>query len=149
MNFRFFISEAIRTLRRNSAPSIAAFLTVMVTTLVLGVFIPITNIATGAANDVRSRLLVEIFINDDATKAEIAELRETLEANPNLALKRGVKATCDSVEQEALSAPMAIDGNDTDRASRWSSENNREDASHYLQLEFPEEISVSFVVRQA
>lgn len=67
-------------------------------------------------------------------------------ANPNLALKKGVKATCDSVEQEALSAAMAIDGNDTDRASRWSSENNREDASHYLQLEFPEEISVSFVV---
>ena len=68
------------------------------------------------------------------------------DTNPNLALKRGVKATCDSVEQEALSAAMAIDGNDTDRASRWSSENNREDASHYMQLEFPEEISVSFVV---
>ena len=68
------------------------------------------------------------------------------DANPNLALKRGVKATCDSVEQEALSAAMAIDGNDTDRDSRWSSENNREDASHYMQLEFPEEISVSFVV---
>lgn len=66
--------------------------------------------------------------------------------NPNLALKRGVKATCDSVEQENLSAAMAIDGNDIDRASRWSSENNREDASHYIQLEFPEEISVSFVV---
>lgn len=84
MNFRFFTSEAIRTLRRNSAPSIAAFLTVMVTTLVLGVFIPITNIATGAANDVRSRLLVEVFINDDATKAEVAELRETLEANKDV-----------------------------------------------------------------
>ena len=68
------------------------------------------------------------------------------DTNPNLALKKGVKATCDSVEQEALSAAMAIDGNDTDRASRWSSENNREDASHYMQLEFPEEISVSFVV---
>lgn len=68
------------------------------------------------------------------------------DSNPNLALKRGVKATCDSVEQEALSAAMAIDGNDTDRASRWSSENNREDASHYIRLEFPKEISVSFVV---
>lgn len=68
------------------------------------------------------------------------------ESNPNLALRKGVKATCDSVEQEALSAAMAIDGNDTDRASRWSSENNREDASHYIRLEFPEEISVSFVV---
>lgn len=68
------------------------------------------------------------------------------EENPNLALKKGVKATCDSVEQETLSAAMAIDGNDVDRTSRWSSENNREDASHYIRLEFPEEISVSFVV---
>lgn len=66
--------------------------------------------------------------------------------NPNLALKKGVKATADSVEQESLSAQMAIDGNDEDRASRWSSENNREDASHFIRLEFPEEISVSFVV---
>lgn len=68
------------------------------------------------------------------------------EDNPNLALRKGVKATSDSVEQEALSAAMAVDGNDVDRSSRWSSENNREDASHYIRLEFPEEISVSFVV---
>lgn len=81
MNFRFFFSEALRTLRRNSAPSIAAFLTVMVTTLVLGVFIPITNIATGAANDVRDRLLVEVFIEKNATQAQVAQLRERLEAN--------------------------------------------------------------------
>ena len=36
-----------------------------------------------------------------------------LEDNPNLALQKGVRATCDSVEQEALSAAMAIDGDDT------------------------------------
>lgn len=81
MNFRFFFSEALRTLRRNSAPSIAAFLTVMVTTLVLGVFIPITNIATGAANDVRSRLMVEVFIADAATKAEVNALKGKLESS--------------------------------------------------------------------
>lgn len=82
MNFRFFTSEALRTLRRNSAPSIAAFLTVMVTTLVLGVFIPITNIATGAANDVRSRLMVEVFISDAATQAEVKALKTKLEGLP-------------------------------------------------------------------
>jgi cell division transport system permease protein len=78
MNFRFFTNEALRTLRRNSAPSIAAFLTVMVTTLVLGVFIPITNIATGAANDVRSRLMVEVFLKDAATKAQVSKLKTEL-----------------------------------------------------------------------
>lgn len=106
MNFRFFTSEAIRTLRRNSAPSIAAFLTVMVTTLVLGVFIPITSIATGAANDVRERLLVEVFINDDASKSEVAELRETLESNPdvksvNFVSKEEALASLDSTLENA------------------------------------------------
>lgn len=84
MNFRFFTSEAMRTLRRNSAPSIAAFLTVMVTTLVLGVFIPITNIATGAANDVRSRLMVEVFLKDSATQAEKDALKARLNDNNNV-----------------------------------------------------------------
>lgn len=64
----------------------------------------------------------------------------------NLALMKGVKATCDSTEKEELSADMAIDGDDETLSSRWSSENNWEDASHYIELEFPEEISVSFVV---
>lgn len=64
----------------------------------------------------------------------------------NLARMKGVIATCDSTENEELSAYKAIDGNDTDLSSRWSSENNWEDASHYIELEFPEEISVSFVI---
>ncbi|MBO5208869.1 MAG: family 20 glycosylhydrolase [Lachnospiraceae bacterium] len=64
----------------------------------------------------------------------------------NLALQRGVKATCDSMEKEELGAEKAIDGDDENLSSRWSSENNWEDASHYIELEFPEEISVSFVV---
>ncbi len=64
----------------------------------------------------------------------------------NLARQRGVIATCDSMETEELSAYKAIDGNDTDLSSRWSSENNWENAAHYIELEFPEEISVSFVI---
>lgn len=64
----------------------------------------------------------------------------------NLALRKGVTATSDSTENEALTAYMAIDGDDSTPASRWSSENNWEDASHYIQLEFPTEISVSFVI---
>ena len=68
------------------------------------------------------------------------------ERSDNLARTKGVIATCDSTENEELSAYKAIDGNDADLSSRWSSENNWDDASHYIELEFPEEISVSFVV---
>lgn len=73
-------------------------------------------------------------------------MRGTLKNRANLALRKGVIATSDSTENESLSAYMAIDGDDSTLSSRWSSENNWEDASHYIQLEFPEEISVSFVV---
>ena len=66
------------------------------------------------------------------------------EKSDNLARMKGVIATCDSTENEELTADKAIDGNDTELSSRWSSENK--DAPHYIELEFPEEISVSFVV---
>jgi cell division transport system permease protein len=84
MNFRFFMSEAIRTLRRNSAPSFAALMTVMITTLVLGVFIPVTDATTGAANQIRGRLLVDVYLNDSATQAEVSALRKRLEQNPDV-----------------------------------------------------------------
>lgn len=84
MNFRFFMSEAIRTLRRNSAPSFAALMTVMITTIVLGVFIPVTDATTGAANEIRGRLLVDVYLKDDATQAELAALRKKLEQSENV-----------------------------------------------------------------
>lgn len=84
MNFRFFTSEAIRTLRRNSAPSFAALMTVMITTIVLGVFIPVTDATTGAANEIRGRLLVDVFLKDAATQAEVSALRRQLERNPDV-----------------------------------------------------------------
>lgn len=64
----------------------------------------------------------------------------------NLALQKGVRASSDSAENEDLTADKAIDGDDQDRLSRWSSANDWENAHHYIELEFPEEISVSFVV---
>ena len=64
----------------------------------------------------------------------------------NLSRMGGVKVTCDSVENETYSAKKAIDGDRTSKESRWSSENNRESAAHYLQLAFPKEVTVSYVV---
>lgn len=72
--------------------------------------------------------------------------RSGADDSENLALRRGVKARCDSTENEELTADRVIDGEDQDRASRWSSANDWDSAEHYIELEFPEEISVSFVV---
>ena len=62
MRVGFFLREAFRAMRRNAAPTFAALATVLVTMLVLGVFIPIVQATNGAANSVRSRVLVNVYM---------------------------------------------------------------------------------------
>jgi cell division transport system permease protein len=84
MTFGFFLKEAIRGLSRNSAPALAAMLTVLLTALVLGVFIPIVQATTGTANSVRDRVVVNVYVADDATEAERAQLAKALENTANV-----------------------------------------------------------------
>ena len=70
MRLSFFLREAFRSLGRNAMPSFAAMATVLVTMLVLGVFIPIVQATTGAANEVRGRLLLDVYLKTDATPAD-------------------------------------------------------------------------------
>jgi len=84
MRLGFFLREALRGLRRNSAPALAALLTVLLTALVLGVFIPIVQATTGTANEVRGRVAVDVFIKDGATKSERAQLKRGIENTANV-----------------------------------------------------------------
>jgi cell division transport system permease protein len=70
----FFVREALRALRRNAAPSLAAFATVLITTLVLGVFIPVVKAATAKTNEVRNKIELEVFVKDSASQAQVTEL---------------------------------------------------------------------------
>lgn len=84
MKLGFFTREASRALRRNAAPSFAALATILLTMLVVGVFIPIVQATTGAANDVRKRVLVDVYLTRDATQADITRVRETLVGTANV-----------------------------------------------------------------
>jgi cell division transport system permease protein len=84
MRVGFFLKEAFRALRRSAAPSFAAMLTILITALVLGVFIPVVQATTGTANEVRARVVVDVFVKATATDAEKAQLRTTLTALPNV-----------------------------------------------------------------
>ena len=75
----FFLQEALRTLRRNAMPSFAAMIAVMVTMLVLGVFIPIVQAANGAANSVRGRVLVNVYLKASAKPADVTTVRGQLD----------------------------------------------------------------------
>jgi cell division transport system permease protein len=78
MNFPFFIREVTRSLRRDAGPPFAAMASVLVTMLVLGVFIPIVQATNGAANDVRDKVLVDVFLKTDATDAQVEAVRRQL-----------------------------------------------------------------------
>jgi cell division transport system permease protein len=84
MNFAFFLKEAFRGLSRNSAPALAALLTVLLTALVLGVFIPIVQATTGTANEVRARVAVDVYVKAGSTGAERTQLRDAIERTTNV-----------------------------------------------------------------
>jgi cell division transport system permease protein len=75
----FFLREALRALRRNAVPSFAAMATVLVTVLILGVFIPVVQATTGAANEVRGRVIANVFLKTDASDRDVERVRNVLE----------------------------------------------------------------------
>jgi cell division transport system permease protein len=80
----FFLREAFRGLRRSSAPALAALLTVLLTAVVLGVFIPIVQATTGTANEVRSRVVVDVYVAESATQKDTADLENAIAATTNV-----------------------------------------------------------------
>jgi cell division transport system permease protein len=77
----FFVREAVRALTRNAAPSFAAMATVLVTVLVLGVFIPVVQATTGAANTVRARVIADVYLGTRVTDRDIERVRRIIETD--------------------------------------------------------------------
>ena len=78
----FFLREALRALKRNAIPSFAAMATVLVTVLVLGVFIPVVQATTGAANEVRGKVIADVYLKTDAKKADVDRVDRLLKSEP-------------------------------------------------------------------
>ena len=80
----FFFSEAFRALRRSAAPSVAAIVTIVITTLLLGVLIPVLRASESKAQDVRDQIDLRVFLYDDASRAEVDSLKRKLVAVPHV-----------------------------------------------------------------
>jgi cell division transport system permease protein len=106
LRIAFFLREAMRAMRRNAAPSFAALATVLVTMLVLGVFIPIVQATNGAANSVRSRVMVDVYMSTAATAADDARVRGELLAVPHVKSVEFVSKD-QAYEQQSKQDPQA------------------------------------------
>ena len=80
----FFLQEALRALRRNGAPTLAAVVTTVVTVILLGVLIPIFQTTQAKSEEVRSELNIQVGLFDDATQGEIASLESKVRAIPHV-----------------------------------------------------------------
>jgi cell division transport system permease protein len=78
----FFLREALRALKRNAVPSFAAMATVLVTVLVLGVFIPVVQATTGAANEVRNKVIADVYLKTGAKQKDIDRVKRLIEQQP-------------------------------------------------------------------
>jgi cell division transport system permease protein len=80
----FFLQEALRALRRNGAPTLAAVVTTVVTVILLGVLIPIFQTTQAKSEQVRSQLNIQVGLFDDATQGEIQALESKIAAIPHV-----------------------------------------------------------------
>ena len=79
MSLSFVLREALRALKRNAVPSFAAIATVLVTVLILGVFIPMVQATTGAANEVREKVIADVYMKTNAKQADIDRVQKLIE----------------------------------------------------------------------
>ncbi len=90
----FFLSEAFRALRRSAAPSVAAIVTIVVTTLLLGVLVPVLKASESKASEVRDQIGLEIFLYRDASGAEIEALEKKLAVVPHVTAAQFCSPEC-------------------------------------------------------
>ena len=138
MKFGFFMREAMRAMRHNAAPTFAALATVLVTMLVLGVFIPIVQATNGAANSVRGRVEVDVYMRTNATAADDARVQRELLAVPHVKAVQFVPKA-QAYAQQAKSDPGAYallgikpaarhlprDSGQPEQRARWSATRSR------------------------
>ena len=108
MKLGFFLREALRALKRNAAPSFAAMATVLVTVLVLGIFIPVVQATTGAANEVRAKVIADVYLETNATRADIDRVERLIRAEPSVGRVEFVSKG-EAYRQERKRNPQAYD----------------------------------------
>jgi cell division transport system permease protein len=81
----FFIAEAFRALRRSASPSLAAIVTVVMTTLLLGVFIPVIKASSTTTQNVQNQLALYVYMFPDATTKDAKAAQQKINKIPHVA----------------------------------------------------------------
>ena len=80
MRPRFFLAEAIRSIRANVAVSIAATVTVLIAVFILGAFIPSFLYVQSSVDSQKERVDIRAYVSDSAKVAQVNALQDQLVA---------------------------------------------------------------------
>jgi len=76
----FFLAEAFGSMRRNWVMAMAAVITVFISTFILGAVLVTRDNLNQGATSLKNRVLIEVFIRDDASDEEKQTLGQKIEA---------------------------------------------------------------------
>jgi cell division transport system permease protein len=78
MRPRFFLAEAVRSIRANAAVSIAATVTVLIAVFILGAFIPSFLYVQSTVDSQKSRVDIRAYVSDNAKVAQVNDLQNRI-----------------------------------------------------------------------
>jgi cell division transport system permease protein len=80
VRIRFFLAEALRSVRANAAVSVAATVTVLIAVFILGAFIPSFLYVQSTVDSQKAKVDIDVFISDSATVPQVNGLQNQLMA---------------------------------------------------------------------
>jgi cell division transport system permease protein len=83
MRLRLFLVEALRSIRSSFSISVAATVTVLNAVFILGIFIPVYQQVRSEVDRQREKLDIRVYIDDNATVAQVNGLRTLIASNDN------------------------------------------------------------------
>jgi len=84
LRFRFFVIEALRSLRNNFATTLAATVTVLIVMFWLGVFVALGSYMYNKVEQVRGDVKVDVYLVDTASRKQLGVVQQRLQRNPDV-----------------------------------------------------------------
>lgn len=129
---KYFISDALKSIKRNRTISIAAMVTVLITFFVFGTFILVALNFNKSIEDVASKVELKVYLADDIKKIDQREIEIKLGEQP------GVKEVVYESKEEAFNSFQESLADNPGLLQGYTLKNNPLPSSFIVKLESPD-----------
>ncbi len=115
-NFRYYLSQSLRSVVRNGFMSVSSIFTVMCCLFILGLFLIISMNVNSIADQIRNQCEIQAFIADGSSQRQITEIGERIRALDNVreAVLFTKKDALDYMRKLFADNAQALDGLEND-----------------------------------